>query len=176
VQQLRDGADDFFVTFIEVLRDRHDKSLMVEDGVTTGDYLHGFLYGSRAALFEQGRQSITITLEELNARSVGVLIALFERTVGFYAELIDVNAYDQPGVEAGKKAAKGMIDLQRKVLAYLRGHRSAAFTVEEIATAIGEPTAAESILHILDHTAANPDHGVVRTPEPRPSDARYRAS
>ena len=34
-----------------------------------------------------------------------MLIALFERAVGFYAGLVNINAYHQPGVEAGKKAA-----------------------------------------------------------------------
>lgn len=44
IQQLRDGVHNFFVTFIEVLRDRppgHDWEL--EPGVTCGDYLFGFL-------------------------------------------------------------------------------------------------------------------------------------
>lgn len=44
IQQLRDGVHNFFVTFIEVLRDRppgHDWEL--EPGVTSGDYLFGFL-------------------------------------------------------------------------------------------------------------------------------------
>jgi glucose-6-phosphate isomerase len=39
VQQLRDGLNNFFVTFIEVLRDRDGASLAVEPGVTSGDYL-----------------------------------------------------------------------------------------------------------------------------------------
>ena len=176
VQQLRDGPDDYFVTFIEVLRDRDEKSMMVEEDVTTGDYLHGFLHGTRAALCEKGRQSITITLNELNTRSVGVLIALFERTVGLYAELIDVNAYDHPGVDAGKKAATHVLDLQRKVLGHLRAHPGSALKVEEIAAAIGEPGAAETILHLLNHAVANPDHGVVRTLGFNPLEARYRAS
>lgn len=177
VQQLRDGADDFFITFIEVLRDRREKSLMVEEDVTTGDSLHGFLHGTRTALHEKGRQSITITLEELSARTVGVLIALFERAVGLYAELIDVNAYDQPGVEAGKKAADRVLELQRKTLAHLRAHPGSEFTVEEIAAAIGQPAAAaEAIHHILNHVATNPDHGVTRTPDANVISARYRAS
>jgi glucose-6-phosphate isomerase len=33
------------------------------------------------------------------------VIALYERAVGLYAELVDINAYHQPGVEAGKLAA-----------------------------------------------------------------------
>ena len=38
-----------------------------------------------------------------------------ERAVSFYAELVDINAYDQPGVEAGKKAAAEVIQFQKKV-------------------------------------------------------------
>jgi glucose-6-phosphate isomerase len=38
-----------------------------------------------------------------NAFNLGALIALYERAVGFYGPLVNINAYDQPGVEAGKK-------------------------------------------------------------------------
>ncbi len=89
---------------------------MVEPEVTSGDYLQGFLLGTRQALHENGRESITITIKEVSPFSVGLLIAFFERAVGLYASLININAYHQPGVEAGKKAAAAVIDLQRKVL------------------------------------------------------------
>ena len=45
-----------------------------------------------------------------------MLIALYERAVGFYAELVNINAYHQPGVEAGKKAAANVLAVQTKVL------------------------------------------------------------
>src|SRR5256714_13200178 len=43
VQQLRDGVLNFFVTFIEVRKDRRGAAFEVEDGITSGDYLQGFL-------------------------------------------------------------------------------------------------------------------------------------
>src|SRR5206468_5673490 len=101
VQQLRDGVLNFFVTFVEVRNDRRDVRLEVEDGITSGDYLQGFLRGTRSALYEKGRESITMSIPEVNAFYVGGLIALYERAVGFYGSLVNVNAYDQPGVEAG---------------------------------------------------------------------------
>src|SRR5213595_1843019 len=110
VQQLRDGVLNFFVTFIEVRKDRPasakaparraSAAFEVEDGVTSGDYLQGFLRGTRSALYESGRESITVSIPEVNAFNIGVLMALYERGVGFYASLVNVNAYDQPGVEA----------------------------------------------------------------------------
>ena len=49
IQQLRDGLNNFFVTFISVLRDQPGQSFYVQDGVTSGDYLQGFLLGTRQA-------------------------------------------------------------------------------------------------------------------------------
>ena len=116
VQQLRDGVNNFFATFIRVL-ESGGSNHEVEPGVTAGDYLHGFLLGTRTALFENDRESMTITVPRVDARTVGGLIALFERAVGLYASLIGINAYNQPGVEAGKKAAGAILVLEAKVLA-----------------------------------------------------------
>lgn len=148
VQQLREGVHNFFVTFIEVLQDRQGESLEVEPGITSGDFLFGFLYGTRQALTEQGRASMTITVERLDARTVGTLIALFERTVGLYASLININAYHQPGVEAGKKAAGAVIELQRQLHALLQT-RPDMSSPDELATALGVPEQAETINALL---------------------------
>src|SRR6266508_1576604 len=112
VQQLRDGVLNFFVTFIEVRKDRPASGAQpfeVEEGMASGDYLQGFLRGTCSALYENGRESITMSIPEVNAFNVGALIALYERAVGFYASLVNINAYDQPGVEAGKKAATKLL-------------------------------------------------------------------
>jgi glucose-6-phosphate isomerase len=160
VQQLREGVPNFFATFIEVLKDRVGNSLAVEPGATSGDYLSGFFQGTRAALYDNGRESLTITVDELNPRSVGVLIALYERAVGLYATLINVNAYHQPGVEAGKKAAGTVLALQGEILELLGSQNDRAFTCQECAVALARPEEVETVFTILKHLAANPDHGV----------------
>jgi glucose-6-phosphate isomerase len=150
VQQLRDGVPNFFVTFIEVEKDRATAPVKVEGDLTSGDYLHGFLRGTRKALFEKGRESITIGISEVTAFSVGALIALYERAVGFYGSLVNINAYDQPGVEAGKKAAAELLQLQMKVRANLNKNPR---TAEDIARSLAaEP---ESVYHVLVHLRAN---------------------
>jgi glucose-6-phosphate isomerase len=161
VQQLREGVDNFFVTFIDVLRNRSGKSLLVEPDATSGDYLFGFFLGTRAALYEKGRESITITVEQIDPRTVGALVALYERAVGFYASLVNINAYHQPGVEAGKKAAESILSLQREILAYLRTKRKGMLTATDIATALDKSDQVENIYLILEHLQANPDHGVI---------------
>jgi glucose-6-phosphate isomerase len=151
VQQLREGVPNFFAMFVRVLEDG-GSAREVEPGATAGDYLHGLLLGTRAALFENGRESMTITIPRVDARTVGGLIALFERAVGLYASLIGINAYHQPGVEAGKKAAAGVLALQGKVLAALSDSQ---LTAEQIAAGVGAPDAAETVYLILEHLAAN---------------------
>jgi glucose-6-phosphate isomerase len=162
VQQLRDGVNNFFATFIEVLKDRSSASLAVEPDVTSGDYLIGFLLGTRQALFEKERESITLTVPEVSARTIGMLIALFERAVGLYASLININAYHQPGVEAGKKAAGRVLEIQRQLLASLRAQQGRARTAEELAADIAAGDEVETIFQVLEHLAANPDHRVRR--------------
>jgi len=160
VQQLRDGVNNFFVTFIEVLKDRNSKSIEVDPGATTGDYLNGFHQGTREALYQNNRESITITVRDTSAETVGKLIALYERVVGFYGTLVNTNAYHQPGVEAGKKAAATILSLQRKIVDHLKGHKGHAHTVEEVAAHIDAKDQAEAVFKILQHLSANKDHGV----------------
>jgi glucose-6-phosphate isomerase len=176
VQQLREGTANFFATFIEVLKDRKGPSLEVEPGVTSGDYLSGFFQGTRAALFENGRESITITIERLDARSVGILIALYERAVGFYASLINVNAYHQPGVEAGKKAAGAVLTLQGEIVAWLRQGRGTRFTAAEIAAGIGAPEETETVFRILLHLAVNEGCGITMERRDAIGDSTFRCS
>ena len=150
VQQLRDGVDNFFVTFIEVLRDVED--IPEINGERPGDFLDGFVQGTRSALTEGGRQSLSISMRQFDARRLGALIALFERAVGFYGELVNINAYHQPGVEAGKKAAAAILKLQRQVEEVLSDGVSRS--VVEIQQAIGEGSV-EAVFWIVRHLTGN---------------------
>jgi len=151
VQQLRDGVNNFFAIFIRSL-ESGGTGLQVDPGVTSGDYLHGFLLGTRAALFENDRESMTLTIPRVDARIVGALIALFERAVGYYASLVGINAYHQPGVEAGKKAAATVLQLQTKVVGALTVQPQ---TAEAIAQAAAAADSVESVYLLLEHLAAN---------------------
>jgi glucose-6-phosphate isomerase len=143
---------------------------------TSGDYLNAFFQGTRRALSGKDRESVTLTIEKIDPRSIGVLIALYERAVGFYASLININAYDQPGVEAGKKAARWVIDLQTKALAFLKKEKGKSFTAEEIASAIGAPEEVEMVFKSLEHAAANVDHPIKKIPAAPPFHSQYQHS
>jgi glucose-6-phosphate isomerase len=171
VQQLREGLHNFFALFIEVQRDRSGKSILVEPDATAGDYLFGYFMGTRQALAEKGRNSITLTIPEVSPYSVGVLIALFERFVGLYAQLIGINAYHQPGVEAGKKAADAVVNAQRAIISHLRASKGSCFTIEDLSTATKVDP--EIAFKICQHLAANPGSGLVKTTAATPFAARF---
>ena len=176
VQQLRDGLKNFFVTFVEVLADythsvTSPSHLEVESSVTSGDYLSGFYQGTRRALYEGGRDSISITIDSLTARTLGALIALYDRTVGLYATMINVNAYHQPGVEAGKKAAARIIELQGATLKAL-AEANAPLTAQEISDTIAASAETENVYKILEHLSANPSRNIVREGS-HPAESRF---
>lgn len=162
-QQLRDGVNNFFATFIEVLEDRDGPSLRVDPNVTSGDYLQGFFLGTRQAFYENDRESISLTVRRVSPFSIGVLIALFERAVGYYASLVNINAYHQPGVESGKKAAAAIIELQLKIISFLEKNSSSAKTIREIAEGIGSKDSMEAVFKICEHLCSNRDRQIVKS-------------
>jgi glucose-6-phosphate isomerase len=111
-------------------------------------------------------------VETVDAGTIGALIALFERTVGLYASLVNINAYHQPGVEAGKKAAGAVISLQKAAIGVLR-KKQQGMTAGEIATELGTADQAESVFSILRHLAANPDRGIVCSGNGNVADIRF---
>jgi glucose-6-phosphate isomerase len=164
VQQLRDGINNFFVTFIHVFdhfsvvnvdtTDFPISDYRVEQDVTATDYLSGFLHGTRKALYEKGRENIVISIPKVDPFTIGALIALYERAVGFYANLVNVNAYHQPGVEAGKIAASSILDMQRKVLNLLQAKKT-YLSLDEIAATLSLNENKAALFYTLRNLALN---------------------
>lgn len=168
VQQLREGVPNCFVTFVEVLKDRTGVRFETEPGITSGDYLSSFLQGTRQALYDNQRDSITITIPQVDPRTIGALIALYERAVGLYALLVNINAYHQPGVEAGKKAAAAILALQNRIVQALQTAQ-APVTLAELAESLGSPTEVETVYHIVRHLAANNRHVILHGDRGKPA-------
>ena len=106
------GRRDSFATFIVALSDPDGQS-RDESGNTPGEHLLALMLGTRRTLARSGRHSATIVLKDVTPASMGGLIALFERAVGAFAAMVGINAYDQPGVEAGKLAAESFLRAMR---------------------------------------------------------------
>jgi glucose-6-phosphate isomerase len=176
IQQLRDGLNDFFFTIVEVLTAGHNSALMVENEVTAGDFLNGFYLGSRQALAEKERGSLTITVTDVSTRTAGMLIAFFERAVGYNPSLVNFNAYHQPGVEAGKRAAGQVIKVQGKILTYISTKLEELFTVSQHSQQIVIKYDIYMILIVIQHLAATACRGISKTPGWPLLDSKYGLS
>ncbi|MBI3181954.1 MAG: glucose-6-phosphate isomerase [Myxococcales bacterium] len=119
LQLLMEGPEDKVAVFVSLDRPRED--LEVPKGWTSepdAAYLGGHTFhellsaeqrATAAALAAKGRPSLTLRLPCLDARSMGQLMMLLEVATAFAGPLYGVNPYDQPGVEAGKRYACGLL-------------------------------------------------------------------
>ena len=165
-QQLRDGPNDFFVVFVEVQKGRRNMTARAPAEDRCGDYLYGYLRGTRKAFQEAGRDSITISVSGLTPFTLGALVALFERAVSFYASMIQINPYHQPGVAAGKKSAESFLKLLKRTSEALT---SQPVTVMQLAGMLeADP---EDVFYCLGHLAFN--ESAVQVIGEAPSEDRF---
>ncbi len=64
------------------------------------------------AMLQAGRPSMTITVPEVNPFTLGQLLYMLEVQTAFAGGLYNINPFDQPGVELGKKLTYGMMGRQ----------------------------------------------------------------
>jgi glucose-6-phosphate isomerase len=114
IQLYTEGPFDKLVTFLKVERFRCDTHIpkafqYIQDlgflgGRTFGQLLEAERAATEYALLKAGRPNITIALEELSEYTIGALLYFFEMATAYAGEMLGINAFDQPGVEEGKKA------------------------------------------------------------------------
>lgn len=119
VQLYTEGPFDKVITFLGVdryrtetkipegYRDIPDVSFL--SGHTQNELIRAEQSATEYAVMKSGHLSHTITLPEVNAFTVGQLLYLFEVMTAFAGELLDINAFDQPGVEEGKNATYALL-------------------------------------------------------------------
>ncbi|MEZ6020736.1 MAG: hypothetical protein R3F17_11715 [Planctomycetota bacterium] len=97
-------------------------------GRDMGELFAAEYQGTRLALTDAGRPNCSITFPRVNAHTVGQYLFLMEYAVALMGELYGIDAFDQPGVEAGKIAAYGVM-----------GRKGFEATAAEIASKLGRP-------------------------------------
>src|SRR3989339_1640138 len=86
-----------------------ENELIYLKGHSLNNVMEAEFEGTRLALTEHNRPNCTITLDELSAFTLGQLFYLFELQTACGGKFYNVNAFDQPGVEAGKINAFAML-------------------------------------------------------------------
>jgi glucose-6-phosphate isomerase len=113
-QMVQDGVRNIIETFL-VVEQTADTVVLTSEAVDFDglNYLSGKTMhevntkayeGTRQAHIEGGVPVISIHVDRLNASSLGSLVYFFELATGLYGYALGVNPFDQPGVEAYKKA------------------------------------------------------------------------
>lgn len=118
LQQIVEGSSDKFVSFFRVGESETTGPKLIEslfaeersvESKSMGELFAAEATATRQALEAAGIPSLSLELSKLDARTVGFLFMLFELVVGGIGEACDINAFDQPGVELGKRLAKEIL-------------------------------------------------------------------
>ena len=112
-QWIQDGERTIFETVISVEQPEHKLLFPSDEENLDGlNFLAGKRVdevnkmaelGTQLAHVDGGVPNIRIAIERLDAYHLGQLIYFFERACGIHCQLLGVNAFNQPGVEAYKK-------------------------------------------------------------------------
>lgn len=118
VQLYTEGPFDKIIVFIGLSKFKKEiKIPKVFSSIPSLGFLGGLTHSqlisveqkaTEYALKKGGRPSMTITLPEVNEFTLGQLLFFFEAATAFAGELLNINAFDQPGVEEGKNATYAM--------------------------------------------------------------------
>ncbi len=114
VQLYTEGPFDKMIVLMGV--DKYKETIQIPDsykdipslgflgGITQNQLIQTEQMATEYALMKSGKMNMTITLPEVNEFTLGQTLYMFEVATGFAGELMNINAFDQPGVEEGKNA------------------------------------------------------------------------
>ncbi len=114
VQLYTEGPFDKIITFIEVKNYRNE--VVIPEGCqqfpdvnflcghSLNELISTELYATRYALTKQQRSNYTIVLDKVDEYHLGALLYLFQMQTAYIGAMLNINTYNQPGVEEGKNA------------------------------------------------------------------------
>lgn len=122
LQLYTEGPFDKVITFLKVEKFHAETPIPHGcDDIATISFLGGKSHnqlieaeraGTEYALYKAHRMSQTITLPEVNADTVGQLLYFFELVTAYAGALLNIDAFNQPGVEESKLAAYAVMGFE----------------------------------------------------------------
>ncbi len=120
IQLYREGPNDKVIGFVEVEDFGNDQAMTIPTGmgVEAIEYLEGKRMvdllnaekrATEYALIDSQRPNYTIKFPKVDAHHVGEFIALWQIATAYAGLMLNIDAYDQPAVETGKKATFGLM-------------------------------------------------------------------
>jgi glucose-6-phosphate isomerase len=118
LQQVMEGAKDKLVIFFRFTSCEKDQQPLKETmftqhkfliGKSKGEILAAEAEATSRALEQQNISTMSVRLADLSPSSVGYLFMFWQLVVACVGESLNINAFDQPGVELGKRLAKEIL-------------------------------------------------------------------
>jgi glucose-6-phosphate isomerase len=114
VQLFAEGPNDKIFTFLEVKNFKNQvkipkiydevRGISFLGGHTLNELISAEKFATDYALKKENRDTLTIEINEINEEVIGKLIMFFELATVFLGELVNIDPFNQPGVEEGKNA------------------------------------------------------------------------
>lgn len=123
LQQVMDGEHDKFVLFLRVgsaeggqmtLKNPQTSETQSLRSKTLGELLKAEAQATQNALEQIGVSNLSLQVSDLNEQNIGFLLMFFQLLVMSLGEALDINTFDQPGVELGKVMAKKLLNERSK--------------------------------------------------------------
>lgn len=121
-QLYNEGPNDKLHIFIKVAKTTegiqipfpypHEESVAYLKNVDFARLLNTEMEGTVRALTQNGRPNITVEIDKINEENLGGLFMLFEGATAFLGEFLNIDAFDQPGVELSKQITKQLLQKQ----------------------------------------------------------------
>lgn len=117
LQLYMEGPNDKLITFVGA-ESFAEQGVAIEKPFTSFDYLKGRKLGeilraeqqaTSTALAKVGHPSMTVTVDQVNPHSIGELFMVYEVACAYAGALMEINPFNQPGVELGKKLTKQIL-------------------------------------------------------------------
>ncbi len=110
MQLFKEGPNDKLIIFTEVLEPSTDLTITQKNipgfeylrNVTFGELIKAELKATTLSLVESERPNLTIEIDKINEKSLGELFMLLQLSVAYIGEILEINTFDQPGVERSK--------------------------------------------------------------------------
>jgi glucose-6-phosphate isomerase len=112
-QWLHQGSDIIPVEFLTIDKTSYDgehhQVLNAHAQAQSQAFLDGEAHDDKHRHYNGNRPSVTISISDMSANSIGQLIALYEHKIFVQGMIWNINSFDQFGVELGKKLAKQIL-------------------------------------------------------------------
>lgn len=139
VQLYNEGPFDKVFTFLKL--ERFDREITIPNihcdipelnylgGKRLSNLLNTELTGTEYALVEHKRPNMKVIFPAINPYNIGQFFFAYEFQTAVMGKLLNINTYDQPGVELGKKVTyalmgrKGYENMEKEVMSKLEGKK-----------------------------------------------------